>query len=218
MICNDIACIFFFAGQDLSEFEERYSEVVRNQAIITLKITKCTTIGPPRTGKTCFKHLLIGKQWDVEAGTASTDVIEAPEWVECYSVEEGGAEELWKLITKEEQQGELLRAVNTLTEGSTELITTSSDVPATATPSDSTPCEAPSLTSGDALPTVTPTGILATATPSDTTPSKSLPTTKSSDFVPVLDLVMPCSQLYPLTTHPVIFHLQPNPVTTYPAM
>ena len=123
----------FPAGQDLQEFAKRYSEVVRNQAIITLKITKCTTIGPPRIGKTCFKHLLTGNPWDIEAGMASTDVMEAPEWVECYSLE-GSAEELWKLISKEEQQGELFRAVNTSTN--------SSDAPPTTNPSDET--DAPS--------------------------------------------------------------------------
>ena len=86
--------------------------MIHNQASVTLNITKCTTIGPPRIGKTCFKYLLTGQQWDLEAGTASTDVMETPEWVECYSVGEGGAEELWKLVSKEQQQGELLRAIN----------------------------------------------------------------------------------------------------------
>ena len=49
----------------------------------------------------------------MDAGTASTDVMESPEWVECYSLEEEeGAEELWKLISKDQQHGELLRALN----------------------------------------------------------------------------------------------------------
>ena len=99
------------AGQELREFEEHYSEVVRNQASVTLLITKCTTIGPPRKGKTCLKHLLTGKLWDVEAGTASTDVMEAPEWVECYSKGEERAEELWRLVTEEEQRKKVIRAV-----------------------------------------------------------------------------------------------------------
>ena len=105
----------FCAGQELHEFQEHYSEVVSNQASVTLKITKCTTIGPPRIGKTCLKHLLTEQEWDVEAGTASTDVMEAPEWVECYSLEEGGTEKAWKLLSAEQQQGELIRAVNALT-------------------------------------------------------------------------------------------------------
>ena len=103
------------AGSYLHEFEEHYSEVVRNQASVTLKITKCTTIGPPRVGKTCFKNLLTGQQWDMQAGTPSTDVMAAPEWVECYSLEEDQTEELWKLVSREQQQGTLLRAVNQLT-------------------------------------------------------------------------------------------------------
>ena len=41
----------------------------------------------------------------MEAGTASTDVMEAPEWVECYSLEEGGAEKPWKLLSAEQHGG-----------------------------------------------------------------------------------------------------------------
>ena len=100
------------AGQAFRKFEEHYSEVLRNQASVTLKITKCTTIGPPCKGKTCLKHLLTGQQWDMEVGMASTDIMEAPEWVECYGVEEGGADTLWKLASKEQQHGELLQAIN----------------------------------------------------------------------------------------------------------
>ena len=101
----------FHAGQDIRKFEEEYSRVVSTSASVTLKITKCTTIGPPRIGKTCLKHLLTGQEWDVDGGTASTDIMEAPEWVECYSVEEG-ADELWKLVSKQQQLGEVVRTVN----------------------------------------------------------------------------------------------------------
>ena len=107
--------LLFCAGQDLLKFQQQYSEVVRNQASITVKITKCTTIGPPRMGKTCFKHLLTGTEWDIKEGTASTDIMEAPEWVECYSLEEGGAKKPWKRLSAQQQQGELIRAVHTLT-------------------------------------------------------------------------------------------------------
>ena len=98
-------------GQDLLLFEKHYSEVVSTQASVLLKITKCTTIGPPRRGKTCLKHLLTGQKWDVEGGTVSTDVMQAPEWVECYSVGDKGAEELWELLPTEQQHGQVLRAV-----------------------------------------------------------------------------------------------------------
>ena len=137
MLISTRECNHLCAGLDLLKFQEQYSEVVRNQASVTLKITKCTTIGPPRIGKTCFKNLLIGQEWDVEAGTASTDVMKAPEWVECYSLEEGGAEDLWKLVSKEQQKGELIRAINELTINSTQLTTQPSDMtPSTdATPS-----------------------------------------------------------------------------------
>ena len=173
-----------FESSYLHEFKERYSEVVRSQASVTLKITKCTTIGPPRVGKTCFKNLLTGQQWDVEAGTPSTDVMKAPEWVECYSLEEEQTEELWKLVSREQQQGTLLRAVNQLTtkysdtspkttakpRGDSSPETTAKprgDAPlsATATPSGASPT-ATSKPSGDpptAMPK--PSGAPPTATP-----------------------------------------------------
>ena len=103
------------AGHDLREFEEHYSRAVETSASVTLQITKCTTIGPPRIGKTRLKNLLIGQEWDMEGGTASTDIMEAPEWVECYSVEGEGAEQLWKLLPTEQQHGGLLKAVRKLT-------------------------------------------------------------------------------------------------------
>ena len=165
------ACV----GQELHEFLEQYSEVVRNQASVTLKITKCTTIGPPRIGKTCLKHLLTGQEWDMEAGTASTDVMEAPVWVECYSVE-GGAEKLWKLVSREQQDGELIRAINTLSTSSTQLTTAPSDAPTTTTPS-------------SAPTTITPSDVQHPTTPSDTPPSiaprhaTTTTTSKASDVI-----------------------------------
>ena len=179
--------------EELHEFQEQYSEVVRNQASIELKITKCTTIGPPRIGKTCLKHLLTGQEWDVEGGTASTDVMEAPEWVECYSVEDGGAGELWQLLSKEQQHGELIRAVAT---SGTQQTTTpspatspsdippttkSSDVPSTTAPNDHPLTTIPS----DAQPTTTHADAPSTTTPSDhpltTIHSDATPTTTPSD-------------------------------------
>ena len=145
--------------------------MVRNQASIELKITKCTTIGPPRIGKTCLKHLLTGQEWDTETGTASTNVMEAPEWVECYSVEEGGAEELWKLVSKEQQHGELLRAVNTSTTGITQQTTTPSEASSTIPPSD-----APSMTtSSDTTPTTPPSDAMPSNAPFETTPNSAPP-------------------------------------------
>ena len=185
LLCSNIFC----AGQELldfeeelHEFQEHYSEVVRNQASVTLKITKCTTIGPPRIGKTCLKHYLTGQEWDLVAGTASTDVMEAPEWVECYSLEEGGADKPWKLLSAEQQQGELIRAVNALmTSSCTGLTTTPKDASSTATPSDVQHPTTPS----DGLPTITPSDAPPTATSSDaqhpTTPSDAPPTATSSD-------------------------------------
>ena len=142
--------------------------MVRNQASIELKITKCTTIGPPRIGKTCLKHLLTGQEWDIEAGTASTDVMEAPEWVECYSVEEGGAEELWELVSKEQQCGELIRAVNTSTTSKTKPTTTPSEASSTTPPSDATSM----TTSSDAM---------SSDAPFETTPSSAPPPNSKPD-------------------------------------
>ena len=140
------------AGSYLHEFEEHYSKVVRSQASITLKITKCTTVGPPRGGKTCFKNLLTGQQWDVEAGTLSTDVMVATEWVECYSLEEEQTEELWKLVSREQQQSSAAKVPATVWQA---LKVLSCDPP-TATPKPS----------GDP-PTATPkpSGAPPTATP-----------------------------------------------------
>ena len=129
-------------GEDLHTFEERYAVVVRNQATVTLKITKCTTIGPPRKGKTCLKHLLTGQKWDVKGGTVSTDVMEAPEWVECVGQKVGGAEDLWKLVSEEEQRGKVIRAVITIP---------TIDV----TPPSPTLGSPPRDTSGEATPTAT---------------------------------------------------------------
>ena len=126
----------------------------------------------------------------MEAGTASTDVMEAPEWVECYSVEDGGAGELWKLLSKEQQHGELIRAVAT---SSTQQTTTPS--PATS------PSDAPSTTkSSDAPSTTAPNDHPLTTIPSDapptTTPADAPPTTTPSD--------------HPLTT----IHSDATPTTT----
>ena len=169
--------------------------MVRNQASVTLNITKCTTIGPPRIGKTCLKHFLTGQEWDVEAGTASTDVMEAPEWVECYSLEEGGADKPWKLLSAEQQQGELIRAVNTLTTSSTELTTTPSDAPP-ATKANNVPLTIkasdapPTTTASDGLPTTTisdgPPTTTTNDAPSTTTTSDGPPTITTSDGPPTI--------------------------------
>ena len=153
------------AGHSLLEFEEHYSEVVSTSASVTLQITKCTTIGPPRIGKTCLKHLLTEQEWDVEGGTASTDIMEAPEWVECYSVEEGAAMELWKLLPTEQQHGELLRAVNSLTSTQT-----------TATPSPTStpikPAAGPHIEMIDGPPKTKLSGASHTKTHSDDAPRR----------------------------------------------
>ena len=49
--------------------------------------------------------------------------------MECYSLEDDGAEELWKLVSKEQQKGELIRAVNELTINSTQVTTPDSQHP-----------------------------------------------------------------------------------------
>ena len=146
-------CFCTFLDSDLLKFGEHYSKVISSQATVTLKITKCTTIGPPCVGKTCFKHLLTGQEWNVEIGTVSTDVMEAPEWVECYSVEEGGAEELWRLLPKECQTGNLLRAFSTVAGTLPKSVATSSP---------------PKAVLSDSTPPITPSAVLAT-TPIDST-------------------------------------------------
>ena len=176
MLISTYVCKHLRAGLDVLEFQKQYSEVVRNQASVTLKITKCTTIGPPRIGKTCFKNLLIGQEWDVEAGTASTDVMEAPEWVECYSLEDDGAEELWKLVSKEQQKGELIRAINESTINRTQLTTQPSDVQNPTKPTDMTPPTDAAATPSKVDHQTTPSG-----TESRNTHDSAHPPTSKSD-------------------------------------
>jgi len=44
----------------------------------------------------------------VEAGTASTDVMEAPEWVECYSLGGDAENSVWELFTREHRKEAVL--------------------------------------------------------------------------------------------------------------
>ena len=181
-------CFCTAPDSDLLKFGEHYSKVISSQATVALKITKCTTIGPPCIGKTCFKHLLTGQEWDVETGTVSTDVMEAPEWVECYRVEEGGAEELWRLLSKERQTGNLLRAFSTVAGTLPKSVATSS--PPKAVLSDSTP----SITPGAALATGSlPKAVLSDSSPS-ITPGAALATTHidSTTAIPT-DPLPPCT-------------------------
>ena len=175
IVCNE--CFnYLCAGLDVLMFQEQYLEVVRTQANIELKITKCTTIGPPRTGKTCLKNLIIGREWDVKAGTASTDVMEAPEWVECYSVEEGGAEDLWKLLSRNQKNSELLRAVVDPTTSNTKQTPTPMPSETSPTP----PSEAQPTPSSNV--SATPTNVQHPTTPNDTElPSPAPPLTTSPE-------------------------------------
>ena len=134
----------------------------------------------------------------MEAGTASTDVMEAPEWVECYSLEEEeGTEELWKLVSKEQQKGELIRAVNRPTTSSTQPATPPSETPSTlpsgtqdpTTPSDAPPTTTcsdapPPTTPSDAPPPTTPSDVQQPTLPSDitSTPTNAQDSTTPSDI------------------------------------
>lgn len=104
--------LYFNADPEWQEFEQRYARAVESSALVKLNVTKCTTIGPPGVGKTCLKYLLTNRKWDKDEGTASTDVMEAPEWIECYSVEEGEAKGLWKLMANEEINAATLKAID----------------------------------------------------------------------------------------------------------
>ena len=87
------------------EFQKNLEDVLKTSASVTLKITKCTTIGPPEVGKTHLKCLLLGQEWDPNTGR--TDVIKAPEWVEHY-VEDSSA---WKLFTCDERMQAIFRNI-----------------------------------------------------------------------------------------------------------
>ena len=79
--------------------------MVEQNACITLQISKCTTIGPPRVGKTCLKYLLIGRKWDRDEGTVSTDAMEAPEWVEVFH---GDEDSMWARLDRETRKDNLI--------------------------------------------------------------------------------------------------------------
>ena len=142
----------------------------------------------------------------MEAGTASTDVMEAPEWVECYSVEEGGAEKPWKLLSIEQQQGELIRAVGTLTTKNSQLTTEPSDAPSTATLS-------------DAPPTIVPSDVQHHTTPSDTPPiptlSYAMPTARFATTPSDAKFRTTARSTPPPTTNPEAFQ---KPITVWQAL
>ena len=87
------------------EFQKNLEDVLKNSASVTLKITKCTTIGPPEVGKTHLKCLLLGQEWDPNTGR--TDVIRAPEWVEHY-IEDSST---WKLFERDERMQAIFRNI-----------------------------------------------------------------------------------------------------------
>ena len=83
---------------DSQEFLELLQE-----GAITLQITKCTTIGPPRKGKTHLKYLLTNQLWDY---VGSTVTMVAPEWVEVYS---SSKDSIWKLYDRTERETHILQ-------------------------------------------------------------------------------------------------------------
>ena len=87
------------------EFQKNLEDVLKTSASVTLKITKCTTIGPPEAGKTHLKCLLLGQEWDPNTGR--TDVIRAPEWVEHY-IEDSST---WKLFERDERMQAIFRNI-----------------------------------------------------------------------------------------------------------
>ena len=87
------------------EFQKNLEDVLKTSASVTLKITKCTTIGPPEVGKTHLKCLLLGQEWDPNTGR--TDVIRAPEWVEHY-IEDSST---WKLFERDERMKAIFRNI-----------------------------------------------------------------------------------------------------------
>ncbi|MGR3913641.1 MAG: hypothetical protein OD918_03815 [Gammaproteobacteria bacterium] len=107
--------------------------------------------------------------------------MKAPEWLECYSVEEGG--QLWKLVSKEQQLGELLRAINSLPICCDRLRATPNDVPPTAVTSVAPPTATPSVVLPTTMPSVAPPTATPSVVPPTTTPSVVPPTTVSN-FTP----------------------------------
>ena len=92
-------------------FGDDFKKAVESNACIQLTITKCTTIGPPRIGKTCLKHLLTHKVWDIKSEMPSTPAIRAPEWVECYRGETDSLGKNWSTFSREERIKALYQSI-----------------------------------------------------------------------------------------------------------
>lgn len=95
-------------SQELPEtFSKKLSQVLEKSVPVQLRVTKCTTIGPPGVGKTCLKRLLLGLEFDPRL--PSTDAMEAPEWVEFYS--QSAEQRPWKRLTVDQRQSDLRKTV-----------------------------------------------------------------------------------------------------------
>ena len=85
---------------------QEFSDLLQEKGAITLQITKCTTIGPPRKGKTHLKYLLTDQLWD---NVGSTVAMVAPEWVEVYSSSKDSKDSMWKLYDRTERESDVLQ-------------------------------------------------------------------------------------------------------------
>ena len=82
---------------------QEFSDLLQEEGAITLQITKCTTIGPPRKGKTHLKYLLTNQLWDY---LGSTVAMVAPEWVEVCS---SSKDSIWELYDRTERENHILQ-------------------------------------------------------------------------------------------------------------
>ena len=98
MQCNitmlpDYFSFFIFLGFTENMISELYQKAINDGPTITLHVAKAMTIGPPRVGKTCFRHHLLGLQ-PPERNT-STPVMKTAETISLSFVQSATDDRRW---------------------------------------------------------------------------------------------------------------------------
>ena len=101
MQCNntmlpDYFSFFTFLGFTESIISELYQKAIKGRPTITLHVAKAMTIGPPRVGKTCFRHHLLGLQ--PPECNPSTPVMKTAETISLSFVRSSTDDRRWILL------------------------------------------------------------------------------------------------------------------------
>ena len=98
MQCNitmlpDYFSFFTFLGFTENMISELYQKAINDGPTITLHVAKAMTIGPPRVGKTCFRHHLLGLQ--PPECNPSTPVMKTAETISLSFVQSATDDRRW---------------------------------------------------------------------------------------------------------------------------